>query len=469
MPETGPSNRQVLSVSDLARNARRLLEGEFPMVFVEGEISNFTRPGSGHWYLTLKDDRAQLRCAMFANRNRLVRFQPKNGMQVVIRGRISLYEARGDFQLIGEFMEEAGDGALQRAFEELKAKLQSEGLFAAERKRPLPTMPGHIGVITSPTGAAIRDVLHVLARRFPAIPVSIIPVQVQGETSPDQIVAALEFANRQQAAPLDVLLLTRGGGSLEDLWSFNTEQVARAVHASRLPVICAVGHETDFSIADFVADVRAPTPSAAAELLSPNQADWDATFSRFEQTLRRQMSDHMDRDGKQLGHLARRLRHPGRRLQDLHQRLDDLDMRLQASLRRFLGGFRFDEMEIRLQRAMRHVLERREARLALARSRLPSPAARVTAAESHRTQLLRRLIDAERRQLERQGARLESADARLNAYSPQATLDRGYAIIRKGDAVIRHHGEVAAGDTVTAQLKDGRIIAEIKETKANDD
>src|SRR5690606_35272474 len=277
------TEREILSVSQLNRRAKQLLETHLPLLWVEGELSNVSQPSSGHWYFTLKDDQAQVRCAMFRNRNMLVRFKPQQGQQVLVRARVSLYEGRGDYQLIAEHMEEAGTGALQRAFEALKAKLGAEGLFDEARKRPIPTLPRHIGVITSPTGAAIRDVLTVLERRFPSIPVTVIPVAVQGKESAPQIVRALELANR--CGLFDVLLLTRGGGSLEDLWSFNEEAVARAVAASQLPVVCAVGHEVDFSIADFVADLRAPTPSAAAELMTPDGEDWLETFIGYEVML----------------------------------------------------------------------------------------------------------------------------------------------------------------------------------------
>ncbi len=463
VPENGPSNREVLSVSDLTRSARRVLEGEFPMVFVEGEISNMTRPASGHWYFTLKDDKAQLRCAMFANRNRAVRFNAKSGAQVVVRGRVSLYEQRGDFQLIAESMEEAGDGALRRAFDKLKAQLQAEGLFEPAIKQPLPAMPRHIGVITSPTGAAIRDVLHVLGRRFPAIPVSIIPVQVQGEISPGQIVAALDFANRYDTRPFDVLLLTRGGGSLEDLWSFNTEEVARAVHASRIPVVCAVGHETDFSIADFVADLRAPTPSAAAELLSPDQAEWQAGFIRLEQHLTRSIAHKLRTEGTAVQHLSRRLRHPGQRLGDLHQRLDDLEMRLQTALRRYLSGHRIDETEARLKRAMMISLERRQARLANAK--LASPLGALRAAGRQLASDLGRMKIAARSQLQTTGQRLQASESKLHAYSHERTLERGYAILRKDGKVIRSHHDVAQGEHIDALLMDGELDLTVNESR----
>lgn len=469
MPEAGPSNREILTVSDINRAARRLLEGEFPMVFVEGEISNFIQPSSGHWYLTLKDDNAQLRCAMFVNRNRLVRFRPKDGMQVIVRGRISLYENRGEFQLVAEFMEEAGDGALRRAFDKLKVTLQAEGLFDKDAKEPIPKLPRHIGVITSPTGAAVRDVLHVLERRFPAIPVSVIPVQVQGEESVGQIVKAIDFANRYQDEPFDVILLTRGGGSLEDLWSFNAEQVARAIFASRLPVVCAVGHETDFTIADFVADLRAPTPSAAAEVLSPDSVEWIQTFNRAERSLTSAMAGLIKQRATHLEHVSRRLRHPGRRLQDLSQRLDEMEVRINASWRRYFTGFRFPELTARLINAMERQLERRESRARLAASRLVSPLGRIEREQSRLRYTFQHLRSRTLADLRHTAQRLASIEGKLEAYSPNAVLERGYAIVMKGDTVLRNAGDVNAGDAITARLKQGSIDAEVTATKETDD
>jgi exodeoxyribonuclease VII large subunit len=321
-------NREVLSVSDLNRQARELLEGEFPLVFVDGELSNLARPSSGHWYFTLKDDRAQIRCAMFRNRNRYINFKPVDGTQVIVHGKVSIYEGRGDFQLIAEQMEEAGDGALRRAYEQLKQKLHLEGLFDDDQKSPLPPLPQHIGVITSPSGAAVRDVLTVMRRRFPAISLTILPVQVQGDQAPDQIVAAIETANQYPDMAFDLLLVTRGGGSLEDLWAFNTEKVARAIHSSEIPVVSAIGHEIDFTIADFVADLRAPTPSAAAELISPDQNEWQQILAGYMNMFEGFMANQLSGMKATLSSLSRRLRHPGQRLEDQAQRLDDLEIRL---------------------------------------------------------------------------------------------------------------------------------------------
>ncbi|HEU4485077.1 MAG TPA: exodeoxyribonuclease VII large subunit, partial [Povalibacter sp.] len=264
--------RDVYSPTRLNREARTLLERGFPVLWIEGEMSNLSRPSSGHWYFSIKDEGAQLRCAMFRQRNLLARFTPRDGQVVLLRGRISLYEPRGDYQFLVDHIEEAGEGALRRRFELLKTRLAAEGLFATERKRPLPKHPARIGVVTSPSGAAIRDVLHVLRRRFCSIPVLIYPVPVQGAGAATQIAAAIRLASAR--ADCDVLILARGGGSLEDLWSFNEEVVARAIAACTIPIVSGVGHEVDFTIADFVADLRAPTPSGAAELVAPDCKEW---------------------------------------------------------------------------------------------------------------------------------------------------------------------------------------------------
>jgi exodeoxyribonuclease VII large subunit len=281
-PSPAAPAREIFTISQLNAQARMLLERGLGSVWLEGEISNLARPASGHWYFSLKDESAQVRCAMFRNRSMLVRFPVKDGARVLARGRVSLYEARGEFQVVIDHLEEAGEGALRRRFEELKRKLLAEGLFEATQKKPLPTLPSRIGVITSPTGAALRDILHILQRRFPAVPVLVYPVAVQGEAAPREIVQALQLADARREC--DVLILARGGGSLEDLMAFNEESVARAIHACGIPIISGVGHETDVTIADFVADERAPTPSGAAERSVPDSADTCAPSVRSSAT-----------------------------------------------------------------------------------------------------------------------------------------------------------------------------------------
>src|SRR5690554_997535 len=332
---SGGINRDILSVSQLNRRAKQLLETHLPLLWVEGELSNVSQPSSGHWYFTLKDAQAQVRCAMFRNRNQLVRFIPQQGQQVLIRARVSLYEGRGDYQLIAEHLEESGAGALQRAFDELKLKLAAEGLFEQSCKQPLPSLPRHIAVITSPTGAAVRDILSVLKRRFPAIPVTVIPVAVQGKEAAPQIVKAIEQANR--SGLFDVLVVGRGGGSLEDLWPFNEEIVARAIFASALPVVSAVGHEVDFTIADFVADLRAATPTAAAELLAPVEHELRASISIGRTRLVQAAHRSIERRRALVERGRGRLGDPSWRIADSRLRIDGRRQRAAEHLR---GGLK---------------------------------------------------------------------------------------------------------------------------------
>ena len=436
------------------------------MIFVEGEISNFSSPSSGHWYFTLKDSKAQLRSAMFKGNNRKLRFVPRNGLQVIVRGRISLYESRGDFQLITEFMEEAGDGALRRAYEALKDQLQSEGLFSLELKKPLPVLPQHLAIITSPTGAAVRDVLQILKRRFPALPVSIIPVMVQGEESINQIVEAINFAN--DYGEFDTILLTRGGGSLEDLWSFNTEPVARAIANSKIPIVSAIGHEVDTSIADYVADVRAPTPSAAAELLSPDNETWIEKTVQLENALIRANKQIQEQLNSHLQHLRRRLRHPGQRLQDLYQRLDDLEARLSSSYRHFSRSFNIEPLIRRLNSAITQKLNSKRMMFqALENKALDT---KPLLQEINRQSLL---IDnhyqslSHRHQQVKMASehRLTAALIKLNSANPLTTLTKGFAIVTKDQRVVKDVATLKSGDVVETQLMSGSFSSEVLNIK----
>ena len=321
--------RDVFTVSRLNRTARTILEDSFPLLWVEGEISNLSRPSSGHWYFSLKDEAAQVRCAMFRNRNMYMNVSPQNGDQVLLRAQVSLYENRGDYQLIVEHLEDAGDGALRRAFELLKQRLAKEGLFDAARKRPLPALPRRIGVITSPHGAALRDILSVLRRRYPAIPVLIYPTAVQGASAAQEIAAAVRLASTRNEC--DVLIVARGGGALEDLWAFNEEVVARALHACTIPVVTGVGHETDFTIADFVADQRAPTPSVAAEMVSPNRAEWQRRLTQLDHRVVNFITTRLADGNRTLNWLTTRLQHPAQRLARQAQRVDELELRMQRA------------------------------------------------------------------------------------------------------------------------------------------
>lgn len=439
----------TLTVGQLNREARRLLESHFDYLWVEGEVSNFAAPSSGHWYFTLKDSAAQVRCAMFRNRNQHMRLTPENGMAIRLRCRVSLYEGRGEFQLIVEFLEHAGAGALQAAFERLRDKLQAEGLFEAARKRLLPAEVNRLGVITSPTGAAIHDVLTVLRRRCPAMEVLLLPVPVQGETAAGEICAAIERANRWQTeglVQLDALLVTRGGGSLEDLWAFNEEIVARAIVASRLPVVSAVGHEIDISIADMVADQRAATPSAAAELLSPDQSEWSARLKQLEQLLGSRIGIKLREAHRELLHLRERLRHPGHLLREQAQRLDDLEQRL--------------------QRAQQALLRDRRGNLVLLESRLQarSPATRVRSLQDLVSRLEQRQQRGMRSRLRGAATQLAHAAQLLDSVSPLATLNRGYSILTDGDGqVVRDAEQVAAGDLLDARLGRGQLLLEVKQ------
>ena len=424
-----------------------LLERGFGSLWLEAEISNFARPSSGHWYFSLKDASAQVRCCMFRQRNMLCSFAARDGQKVLVRARIGLYEPRGEYQLVIDHMEDAGLGALKRQFEELAAKLTAEGLFAAERKRALPLLPKRIGVITSPTGAAVRDILHVLARRFAAVPVLIYPVAVQGAAAAPEIVAALRLAG--QRAECDVLIVARGGGSLEDLWAFNDEALARAIAACPIPIISGIGHEVDFTIADFAADVRAPTPSAAAEIAVPDGEEWLASVQRIGQRMRRGMLRILETHRERLRWLIGRsaLVSPSARLAQQWQRTDDLEQRM--------------------SRAMRQILSDRRTSLGERRSRLwqLSPGARLLRIAAAHAALFARLRAAGLAQLHRARERLTPLVRTLNAVSPLATLDRGYAIVsRASGGILRSAAEAPPGTIIEARLAAGRIRAKVEGT-----
>ncbi len=435
---------RVFTVARLNREVRTLLERGLGVVWVEGELSNLAQPVSGHWYFSLKDREAQVRCAMFRARNAAVAFAPKAGQQVLARGRVSLYEPRGDYQLIVEHLEEAGIGALQREFERLKAKLAAEGLFAREVKRALPRFPQRIGVVTSPTGAAIRDVLNILGRRFPPAEVRVYPVPVQGAAAAPAIVEALALASER--ADCDVLILARGGGSLEDLWAFNDERVARAIRACSLAVISGVGHEIDFTIADFAADARAPTPSGAAEMAVPDRvALLEAlarTGARLAAGMRRELRVAVSRMDSVRARL--RLAHPGLRLAHQGQRLDDLELRLAAALRGSLQGaqHRLSRLEARLQP---HSPQRLAGDLRVRIERL--------------TTRLKHAMDGE---LSRLLHRLDLAQRTLQTASPLATLARGFAIVTRADGtLVTDAAAVTPGEQIETRLASGRLRSRV--------
>ncbi|MBK8754360.1 MAG: exodeoxyribonuclease VII large subunit [Candidatus Competibacteraceae bacterium] len=443
-------DRVPYTVSRLNQEVRSLLEGEFSVLWVEGEVSNLSRPSSGHLYFSLKDAKSQVRCALFQNRAFLFRDCPRNGQQVLVRGRISLYEARGDFQIIVEYVEEAGAGALLQAYDELRLRLEREGLFAPERKQPLPRFPRRIGVITSASGAALRDVLSVLRRRCPCLPVLLYPVPVQGEEAAERIASAIRVASQRRDC--DVLLLVRGGGSLEDLWAFNQETVARAIHACPIPLVTGIGHETDVTVADFAADLRAATPTAAAELASPDRLEWQHRVELLAEQLENAIQRRLAHQRQKLDELARRLNRLQPRLRDATQRLDELDQRL--------------------RQALHHRLERERLRLAgwAGRLKAQTPAIRLRDAQQRLDTLEQQLPAAIRLHLYTASHQLQSLGRNLHSLSPLATLNRGYAIVRRypSGEILRRADEAHIGETVEMLLSKGHLRCEITVVSALD-
>jgi len=440
---TAPA-RDVYTVSRLNREVRSVLERGLGVIWVEGELSNFSQPASGHWYFSLKDRGAQLRCAMFRMQNSLVGFTPRDGAHLLLRGRISVYEARGEYQLIVEHLEEAGVGALKREFERLKTRLAAEGLFALERKRPLPRFPQRVGVITSPSGAALHDILKILARRFPPAAVLIYPAPVQGAAAVPALVAALAAAGAR--AECDLLILARGGGSPEDLWAFNDERLARAIALSPLPVVAAVGHEIDFTIADFVADVRAPTPSAAAALVVPDRAACLESVARAGERLALAMRRELRALQLRVEGAQRRLAlvHPGVRLEQQTQRLDDLTVRLGGATRS-----RVQREHLRLAELHRRLMHRSPDRL-------------LEQQRSRCQDLALRLRHAANARMGAAAQRLALAQRGLNAVSPLATLARGFAIVTRADgALVTDAAAVAPGEEIEAHLARGILSARV--------
>ena len=443
--------RDIYSVSRLNKEVRLLLESGLPVLWLEGELSNFAAPASGHWYFSLKDSGAQVRCAMWRQRNSQVRFRPKDGMAVLVRARVGLYEPRGEYQLLVETLEESGEGALQREFEKLKARLAAEGLFAAERKRPLPAVPRRIGVVTSPTGAAIHDILRVLRARFPAASVLLYPTAVQGAAAVPEIVRAIEAASRRYEC--DGLIVARGGGSLEDLWCFNDERVARAMAGCRVPTVSGVGHEVDVTIADFVADVRAPTPSAAALAAVPDKQTWLESLAQFERRFVGAMDRVLRAQALRVSALAQRLQisHPGAKLAQHTQRLDDLDLRMRLALRAIVSvkRQRLETFSTRLWRE--------------------NPRHRLEALCAHAAALRQRLVTTFTTGLNTFEQRLAIASRTLDAVSPLATLGRGFAVVSRVDdgLLLRDAAQAPVGTEIEARLAKGRlratVVAEVKD------
>jgi exodeoxyribonuclease VII large subunit len=442
-PDSAPA-LPVLTVSELNRMARRALESQLPLLWVEGEVSNFTRAASGHWYFSLKDANAQVRCVMFRGRNQFADFTPANGDHVEIRALPSLYEARGEFQLGAEAIRRAGAGRLYEAFLKLKAKLEAEGLFAPTKKRALPRFPRTVGIVTSPQAAALHDVLTALARRMPGLPVILYPTPVQGAGAGTQIAAAIRTAGER--AECDVLLVCRGGGSLEDLWAFNDEAVARAIAASPMPVVSGVGHETDFTLADFAADLRAPTPTAAAELASPVRQELLQQLDHLARQLHHHHARRQHSEMQRLDYLARRLVHPAEQLRRRQTELNQLAQRLHHA-----SGTRLTREQLRIARLSqrlvtpRHVIQREQQRL----DALDLRARRAVQGGfgQHRLNL----------------ARLASSLAHLN---PEGVLARGYSIVqRENGSVVQDAAMLDAGEKIGIRLHRGQIRATVDATR----
>lgn len=446
------SKQTIFTVSRLNSAVRILLEQEMGLVWLVGELSNLVLHSSGHWYFSLKDSGAQVRGAMFRGNNRRVSFRPQEGQQVLVQARLSLYEPRGEYQLIIETMRPAGEGQLQLQLEQLKQRLQAEGLFASERKRPLPQQPRQIGLITSPTGAAIHDMLTVLKRRAPGIPVILYPAQVQGTQAAEQLITALNLANRRDEC--DVLIIGRGGGASEDLWCFNDERLVRAIANSLLPIISAVGHESDITLSDFAADVRAATPSAAAELVSPDQESQRQQLRVLLMRLNRASQHSLTAASHRLTMVQKSLQHqhPERRLQQQQQRLDELQGRLRLAMQQRLSGS-----------------ERQLERLAH-RLQPHSPHIRLREARQQLQQHQQRLHQCWQQRLDQQRHRHGLLLTRLDAMSPLATLARGYSITQDEQGhVLRSVNQTSRGQALTTRLGDGELCVQVTEIRTRKD
>lgn len=464
-----PRDPAVLTPSQLNRLAKAMLEDAFPAVWVEGELSNFTRAASGHWYFTLKDGNAQIRSAMFRGQNARVRMRPADGVKVLVRGRVTLYEARGEFQLVCEHMEDAGLGRLMQAFEALKAQLQAEGLTDAKRKRALPAWPKRIAVITSPAGAAIRDVLAVCGRRWPLLAVDIHPSPVQGVEAAPQLRAALAAALAVEP-PYDAILLTRGGGSMEDLWPFNDEALARAIAASPVPTVSAVGHEIDFTIADLVADARAPTPSAAAELLTPDREAIATRLLRARRQLAEAQREHLRGLEQRTDHAERLLRahDPRRRLASSRQALALLDRRLRSNWRERRSSEREQlaalRGRLREREPSRLILTQRQRAQAASRQLAQRATELVPARRQLLSRLHERLLD-QRDTLSALRQRIERSAQALRLLGPQATLERGYVLVESGGRLLTRAASASPGDALRLRFADGRVDVHVDDAR----
>ena len=444
--------REIYTVQQLNREVKQLLQQNFPLLWVEGELSNVARPASGHIYFSLKDSQAQVRCAMFRNANRNLPFQPEDGMQVLVRARVGVYEPRGEYQLTVEHMEEAGVGILQRKFEDLKQKLKQEGLFDYEHKQELPAYPNNVSIVTSATGAAIRDILSVLHRRYPLLSIQIYAVPVQGDGSAEAIVDALHTINKLNTS--NIILLTRGGGSIEDLWSFNEEKVARAIYTSKIPIVTGIGHEIDFTIADFVADLRAPTPSAAAELITPHQDELLETFEQIENTLTYLFQDFISTKHQAIDWLTQRLAflHPKQTIQRNQEYLIEIQKRLYRTIK-----LRLSEQYNYLNNLYLKLENR-------------SPKAQLREYKLQLTQLHSLIYTKIEAMLEQKQQSLYALARTLEAISPLGTLDRGFAIVSQKDSgqILRDATQVAINDKISIRLAKGSLSAKVEDKSSKD-
>ena len=441
-------SRDIYTISRLNREVRTVLETGFPLLWIEAELSNFARPASGHWYFSLKDEAAQVKCAMFRNKNQLVKVLPANGKQVLVRARIGLYEPRGDFQIIIEHMEEAGDGALRRQFDLLKNKLADAGLFDSSHKQAIPTNITRVGIVTSPSGAAVHDILTTLQRRFPMQKTIVYPVPVQGKGASKKIAEAITKANKRKE--IDVLIVARGGGALEDLWEFNEEVVARAIYNSTIPVVTGVGHEVDFTIADFVADQRAATPTAAAELISPDRYQQIQKLSSIESRFVYLMQQNLQQKQQKIDWLNKRIRHPRDRLLILKNKLNELNQRNVLSLKHTLVNSR-SQIDLLEARILQH-----------------SPSKRIQYLQSKYENINSRFQRATKQLINAKTKKLQHLVYTLDALSPLHTLKRGYSIVKdEKNNIIRNIDSVTKNQTIKTELSKGHIYSTI--TEINDD
>jgi exodeoxyribonuclease VII large subunit len=439
-------NSLIFTVTELTRHIKGSLEPMYTDIWVEGEISNMRIPSSGHCYFTLKDEGSQIRSVMFRFKNRLLRFTPEHGLKVICRGRINIYEPRGEYQLLIEMMEPRGIGDLQVAFEQLKKKLQQEGLFSQANKKPIPFLPGRIAVVTSSTGAAVRDIINIIFRRFPNVELTVVPVKVQGDEAPDEIAEALQIVNEK--CPADVIILTRGGGSIEDLWAFNTEKVVRAVFLSQIPVISAVGHEIDFTLSDFVADLRAPTPSAAAELVVKEKKELTKLISHTGFRLKNALFQCIERNRTKAEYLNSHLQYPVKKISDFQLRHDDFHMRLVQTIPRF----------VRLKRAaIENVFK-----VILSHAPENTIAHKRTKTEYLKKTLLR-LIQSNK---DTKNMSLKNCLVQLNAINPLNVLERGYSITKKMPSmeIVKDAAKLKQDDIVNVKFSRGAADCKVEKT-----